>query len=233
MHSDLLLQGFVGFQHLCVQQLWALMWPDLFHKAARKASGAIRRLNEGLGFLRRLMALHRFSRGPFKSSRFGRIIADSRDRLADVLSEDPENGFVQTWLAGIAKDVAGWANCEAGLTDFTAQDLLAILKKRRGRSSRTDPVHRNDVACKRCFIQASFTSGLIRRRMFVGFRFTTTLWHWMLAGTLMLWLIASRGSQRARTLGRFTAAVMPRRTLSRLECLRGTCGPLFGLLSQK
>ena len=130
------LQGFVGWLHLCSLQLWVLMWPDIFHKASRKASSAIRRLEEGSSFLRRLMALFRFSRGPYKSSRFGRTIADARDRLAQVFRENPEDEFLQTWLPGIAKDRAGWQNCSAaGNFDFSSKDVLLLLKQREGLQS--------------------------------------------------------------------------------------------------
>ena len=118
-------QGWVGFQHLSSQNLWVLMWPDVFHKAARKSSSAIRRLDQGSEFLRRLMALFRFSRGPFKSSRFGRLILDSRERLCELLQQDIENDFISMFLPGMAKDVAGWANCSSNLeSGFDAHRAL-------------------------------------------------------------------------------------------------------------
>ena len=82
------------------------------------------------------MALFRFSRGPYKSSRFGRTIADARDRLAQVFRENPEDEFLQTWLPGIAKDRAGWQNCSAaGNFDFSSKDVLLLLKQREGLQS--------------------------------------------------------------------------------------------------
>ncbi|CAE6950908.1 unnamed protein product [Symbiodinium sp. CCMP2592] len=126
-------EGFVGWQHLCSQNLWAVFWPDLFHKAARKAGSAIRRLEEGPQFLRRLMTLFRFSRGPFKSSRFGRTVAEARDHLLRLLKEDPNSDFVQLWLTGMAKDEAGWCNVGGpASSDFSGTHAVALLEKRKG-----------------------------------------------------------------------------------------------------
>ena len=108
-----------------------LMWPDIFHKCARKAAAAIRALDEGQPFLKRLMALFRFSRGPYKSSRFGRTIADARDNLMHTLQRNPENDFVQMWLAGVAKDLAGWENAES-VGECTPFQLLQELRRRKG-----------------------------------------------------------------------------------------------------
>ena len=130
------LKGFVAYQHLCSQDLWVVMWPDIFHKCARKAASSIRRLENGSSFLRKLMAVHRFSRGPFKSSRFGRLIADSRSHLIRLLGEDNNCEFVQLWLTGMAKDLAGLeSGCESSMScDFTGLDALRVLKEREGQA---------------------------------------------------------------------------------------------------
>ena len=116
------------------------MWPDIFHKCARKAAAAIRALDEGQPFLKRLMALFRFSRGPYKSSRFGRTIADARDNLIHILQKNPEGDFVQMWLAGVAKDLASWENAE-NVGECTPLQLLQELRRRKG-LFRNPPVYK-------------------------------------------------------------------------------------------
>ena len=115
------------------QDMWILMWPDVFHKSSRKCSNAIRRLDQGSNFLRRLTGLFRFSRGPFKSSRFGRTIADARDRLTELLETNPEHEFVQLFLPGMAKDAAGLVNCgHCAQESYGVRHALDALKKRQG-----------------------------------------------------------------------------------------------------
>ena len=123
----------MGWQHLCSQDMWILMWPDVFHKSSRKCCNAIRKLEEGSSFLRRLTGLFRFSRGPFKSSRFGRTIADAREKLTELLEANPEHEFVQLFLPGMAKDAAGLQNCgDAAHENFGVRHALDVLQKRKG-----------------------------------------------------------------------------------------------------
>ena len=79
------------------------------------------------------MALFRFSRGPFKSGRFGKLVADARSRLVEIMETNPEDDFVQMFMTGMAKDAAGMHNGGSGFfADFTSKHALNLLSSRKG-----------------------------------------------------------------------------------------------------
>ena len=125
-------QGFVSWQHMLSQDIWALLWPDVFHKAARKCAQATRGLSEGPDLLRKLMRLFRFSRGPFQSSRFGKLVADARTRLTELLEENPDLEFAQMWIPGMARDQAGLHGGALSVAEFETRDAVQKLRDRAG-----------------------------------------------------------------------------------------------------
>ena len=118
-----LMQGFVAWQHLVSCGTWAAFWADPFHKAARKTSAAFQKQDGGADFMRRLMKLFRFTQGPFKSSKFGKLKAESRDDLLQLLQKNPDHPILDTWVSGMARDGEGpfqAASCPQAAFDRTA-----------------------------------------------------------------------------------------------------------------
>ena len=120
------------------------------------------------------MTLFRFSRGPFKSSRFGRTVAEARDHLLRLLKEDPKTDFVQLWLTGMAKDEAGWCNVGGpASSDFSGTHAVALLEKRKGHSSKTLISSMMHVQLSISpSSQVSCTCELTQRRTYDGSAFT-------------------------------------------------------------
>ena len=81
------------WQHLCSQNLWCLMWPDVFHKVSRKTSLAISTVPTGVNFMRRMSRLFRMLRGPWGQQRFGKTIAESKQHLIRWLDSGMTNYF--------------------------------------------------------------------------------------------------------------------------------------------
>lgn len=132
----------MAYQHLASQNTWVSWWSDPFHKAARKTALAIR-LAGCEPFVKSVMKLSRFTRGPFKSSKFGQLISDARSHILRVLRTGKDHDMVTPWLTGMARD------CESPLrsSDFPAENFdhavaYSLLKAEEGRQ----PVHESEVS---------------------------------------------------------------------------------------
>ena len=115
-------QGFLAFQHLAWQDGWCVFWADPFHKAARKCSAAIRATDGGQEFVTKIMKLFRYTRGTFKTSKFGKIICEARSGLLDLLQREKDHPVLDPWLCGMSRDVE---------SPFQGKDSLAPVFDRQ------------------------------------------------------------------------------------------------------
>ena len=126
-------QGYLAWQHLVHQQSWVVFWPDLFHKMARKTAMAMRMQEGGPDFMRKIMKLFRHTRGPYKSSKFGKLISEARDGLIDLLQRNPDHEILDAWMCGLAKDhESPLHNRHALADDFDRKAALDCLMEQKG-----------------------------------------------------------------------------------------------------
>ena len=127
-------QGFIVFQHMCSQDLWACFWADPFHKCARKCTQAIRMTDGASDLLRAFMKLFRYSRGPYGTSKFGKLISEARDSLIRVLEKDPHHAILEPWLCGMGRDQESpFKASRAKSQAFDHGDAAAVLREHKGR----------------------------------------------------------------------------------------------------
>lgn len=104
------------------------MWPDMFHRCARRGAAALSN-SGGTGLLRKLNKLFKFSRAPFASSRFGKTQQEHRSHLISALQKGLRQDLVEMFLAPVARDVG------RDVADFSVSDLIEHLQKKSGGSN--------------------------------------------------------------------------------------------------
>ena len=103
------------------------------HKVARKVSAAIRGTAGGTEYIKKMMKLYRFTRGPFKTSKFGQLVSDARTQLLDILQKDPNHPVLEPWLSGMSHDADNplhpgtWDPC-----GFNRADAIKLLASQKG-----------------------------------------------------------------------------------------------------
>lgn len=120
------LQGFLMYQHLAVSGVYCIFWPDMMHKLARKSCYSLTRSGANVP-LRKLNKLFRMSRGPRSTSKFGKLLHDSREMLIKGINDGTvDQSLIETWLPGVARDQ------KENPDTFTLEKLLAVLQRKRG-----------------------------------------------------------------------------------------------------
>lgn len=108
--------------------LWSLYWPDFLHKLARKSALALTSSGANV-FLKKCNRLFRLTRGPWNSSKFGRMLQDARQALCEAVERGEIPELVEGWLPGCAKDARQLDG------SFKISDLLAMLRHKKGRGT--------------------------------------------------------------------------------------------------
>ena len=129
-------QGWIAWQHVVSQGGYVAWWSDIFHKAARKSSAAIRQQEAGEEFMRKMMRLFKYTRGPYKTSKFGKSLSEARDGLLEVLRTDKNHPILDPWIGGIARDEEGPLHKKSTVAGeaFAVDHAVAVLKAQKGRS---------------------------------------------------------------------------------------------------
>ena len=79
------------------------------------------------------MKLYRFTRGPFKSSKFGKLISEARDHLLAILQKDRTHEVLTPWLAGMARDCSSPLRAASFDPDnFDHNTAYEFLKNEKG-----------------------------------------------------------------------------------------------------
>ena len=114
------------YLHIATCGVYCIFWPDMMHKLARKASYSLTRSGGNL-VIRKLTKLFRASRGPWSSSKFGKLLSDCRQMLVKGLQEgNIDQSVLDTWLPGIARDN------KTSPDTFSHDDLLKVLQRKSG-----------------------------------------------------------------------------------------------------
>ncbi|OLP83796.1 Protein-S-isoprenylcysteine O-methyltransferase [Symbiodinium microadriaticum] len=128
-------EGWIAWQHVVSQGGYVAWWSDIFHKAARKSSAAIRQQEAGEEFMRKMMRLFKYTRGPYKTSKFGKSLSEARDGLLEVLRTDKNHPILDPWIGGIARDEEGPLHKKSTVAGeaFAVDHAVAVLKAQKGR----------------------------------------------------------------------------------------------------
>lgn len=102
-----------------------VFWPDMFHRFARRTAAALSS-SDGTDLLRKLNKLFKFSRGPYNTSKHGKVMESHRGHLIAALKSGAANELCDMWMAGVARDVG------KDLAD-SVSDLIAELERKKGR----------------------------------------------------------------------------------------------------
>ena len=81
--------------------------------------------------MRKMQKLYRHTRGPYKTSKFGKIVSEARDSLIAVLEKNPEHNILDPWMAGMERDREN--PLHAGFVeDFDRSAVLRNLVSQKG-----------------------------------------------------------------------------------------------------
>ena len=76
------------------------------------------------------MKLFRHTRGPYKTSKFGKLISEARDGLLDLLAREPNHPILDPWLSGMARDAQTSSSCND--LEFTRARAIEELRAQKG-----------------------------------------------------------------------------------------------------
>ena len=114
------------FQHLAHTGHWVCFWPDLPHKFQRKQAMALASDSMAKTKLKQFMKVFRSNRAPFATSRFGKALKESKQRLIQELKRNPDHEILQMFMPGIARDLG----CD--VSSFTTSQAIRALAHRAG-----------------------------------------------------------------------------------------------------
>ena len=124
-----ILQGFLAFLHMSNMGIYAVMWPDMFHRVARRVAAALSGSKAG-SLLRKLNKVFKYSRGPFHTSKNGQAIQQARTSLVKALKQGQADDLAEMYMAGVARDL------NIPLGDFNCGELIKRLEKKGGTDSK-------------------------------------------------------------------------------------------------
>ena len=124
------------FQHLAHTGNWICFWPDLPHKFQRKQAMALASDSMAKTKLKQFMKVFRSNRAPFATSRFGKALKESKQRLIDELKRNPDHEILEMFMPGIARDLG----CDPA--SFTASQAIRAL------AHRASSFHVQSTECK-------------------------------------------------------------------------------------
>lgn len=101
------------------------MWPDLFHRVARRVAAALAN-SQAKGLLKKLNKAFKFSRGPFHTSKNGSMLQQGRIQLIHALKKGQAHELAEMYLAGVARDLG------RDVSEFKVGDLIKTLEKKSG-----------------------------------------------------------------------------------------------------
>ena len=81
------------------------------------------------------MKLYRSTRGPYKTSKFGKLVSESRDGLLSVLRSDANHPILDPWIAGMARDTEspfGESSAASDSSGFDRKRAVEELKSQKG-----------------------------------------------------------------------------------------------------
>ena len=88
--------------------------------------------------MRKMQKLYRHTRGPYKTSKFGKLVSEARDGLIAVLQKHPEHHILDPWMAGMERDRERPEHGSC-VEDFNRSDALQNLLSQKGNSPETLP----------------------------------------------------------------------------------------------
>ncbi len=119
------LQGFLAYLHMSSLGLYVVLWPDMFHRVARRVASALAN-SQAKGLLKKLNKAFKFSRGPFNTSKNGSMLQQGRIQLIHALKKGQADELAEMYLAGVARDLG------KDVSEFKVGDLIKTLEKKSG-----------------------------------------------------------------------------------------------------
>lgn len=113
--------------------LWALLWPDLFHRISRRVAASLA-ASEGSVLLKKLNKVFKYSRGPFATNKNGRVLQEFKIALVKALKEGHASQLSQMYLCGVARDLG------RDVSSFDVSDLIAALENKAGLVTSTNAI---------------------------------------------------------------------------------------------